>query len=418
MKGKPSAFFFFLIVFSSLAFSYDSNFNVFYTSFHIGPAGFEGPSAIDGYSVEYSIVLPPIGSNDGELNTDLGPCYGQTCPFVSAAATATPSPTPSATPTATPTATPSPTVTPPGGGKSCIAFLEPDSGSSSTYVAVTLSFSGVPEEDSVEADCGYNGEITTQFSPDPTGLEFEGVCFYQGSPPFTSTVISSGVVNGEFVECFARSPPAQPNSYPVFRAREDILPPDDGGGGGAVCGNGVREFGETCDLNDGCVLSQVCVACSACVDSSRVGSVLRIEAGKVFSGSSAEDFSENAKVIILLNDPKTGLALTSDPGLNVKVFDDGSDEEIPVSVSYTGKPGVFEATLSLSNAEFEKKTLRVEAWVEVDGVEYADVEDKALLLVTERKALPETDLIAVLALVFTALLYLRLSKTKAERKRK
>lgn len=135
------------------------------------------------------------------------------------------------------------------------------------------------------------------------------------------------------------------------------------------------------------------------------------------SALTVADFNEKGVITILLNNPNTGLAETTDSGktFTINVNDDAGAIAVQDcapgrKVCYAGKPGVYEAKINLAAADFDRKNLNVDVSVDLGGSLYSDSETSALVLVKERKALPETDLIAIAAFAVLALFALNRSR--------
>ena len=441
-----------LLLFSVFAFAFEASSGSYTANYHIGTSGLQQTSG--SYEVQYVITSPPVGSfSSGSYAAEVGPCYGGICP----AATTVPSGwnctgvsgpdtvtvnvpvalTAQCTNNGSPSSCPTGVMTISWSANATGVSFNPNNANPTQFTGTSVGSKAIYANFSNPAfNCPFKPievvslptcsisinpssgaippspettDVTVTFSQGPV-TNFQGYCdtgnrqsFTQNGLVFTRTcsyttvgtklIRANGTVGGNLITCTPN-----PTQFVISQ-------------GGSFCdGNDATDFGEECgERGLTCSEGFACQACQ-CVPTGGggEGNILRIEGGKVVSGTGIPDFEEKAVITILLNDPETGLAVVSDPGIALSVFDaDSGDQVVTLPIEFV-KPGVFQAKIDLAEGEvFDRKNLRAEAWVVFGGTKYEDAENPALILVTERKALPETDLIAVLALVLMSLLFMR-----------
>jgi len=139
---------------------------------------------------------------------------------------------------------------------------------------------------------------------------------------------------------------------------------------------------------------------------------LRIEGSRVVTGESVT----SADVVILYNVASTGLAATTgDISVNVDGIPYGTAQ-------YSGTPGVFKVTLTseqlgLGAGELPEKEYWISASVTDGGDTYTAEDPRAIIVVKQQKALPETDFFVIALFVLLALFLMRTqSRGKARKK--
>jgi hypothetical protein len=421
-----------LSVFSLLAFAYESSSGSYTTNYNIGSGGFQGAAGT--YDVQYVITTPPVGVFPGGIyEADVGPCYGEICP---SAATASPA------------------------GWICTGITGPNTAMAGfpVQLTATCTFDGVPtvcpkapttilwSSNATDVSFDLNNTNPTYFTGTILGSKEVYANFSNPSsetldfkcPTKKIQIVSTPTCSISLNQTSGIVPPPVSTLVTVYFSPGPVL------NFTGYCDTGVpgnfnspddATFTGTCTYSiagtkkitaNGSVFNQsiVCTPTiftvvngpgptSTPIPSPGAGSILRIEGGKVVSGTTNADFNEKGIVTILLNDPGTGLASTDpNPGITLvltEVNESGYVKDIQHgSIDYQ-RPGVYESKIQLDSNEpvFDRKNLKADASVDLYGDTYSDSESPALILVTEKKALPETDLIAIVALVLASLLFMR-----------
>ena len=209
--------------------------------------------------------------------------------------------------------------------------------------------------------------------------------------------------------CLAASP--SPSASP-----SSSVSPSPSGSAGGYCGNGVVDAGERCDKqnNAGCSAGQSCnFDCSACfIPGEPSGSILRIEGKKVVGA----ELIESANVSILYNSAGTGLSVSCSEAAKAGLYftvDDLALGSIPSSVSCNpAQPGVFILNLTpqllgLQSPELASGSYRVRVDVIDNGKAYSANDPQALIVVKQKKALPESDLLVIAFFALLAFFFVR-----------